>query len=102
MSALSPVTPQSPAAQPDISAGKAAQARNAAVAFEAVTIGELLKPMFDTVDMTDNRFGGGPAEKQFRALQVQEMGKQIADSGGIGIADSVYRQMLAMQERSGS
>jgi Rod binding domain-containing protein len=28
------------------------------------------------------------------------MGKQIANNGGIGLADSVYRQMLAMQEKA--
>jgi Rod binding domain-containing protein len=30
------------------------------------------------------------------------MGKQIANSGGIGIADSVYKQMLKMQEKAQS
>ncbi|MFS3136042.1 rod-binding protein [Gluconacetobacter sacchari] len=83
-----------------VASGQAEQARKAAVSFESVTIGELLQPMFDTVDTSDGMFGGGAAEKQFRSLQVLELGKQIAKSGGIGIADSVYRQILAMQEQS--
>jgi Rod binding domain-containing protein len=65
-----------------------------------MTIGEMLQPMFDTVDTANGLFGGGAAESQFRSLQVLEMGKQIANNGGIGLADSVYRQMLAMQEKA--
>ncbi len=78
------------------------KARETAISFEGVTLGELLQPMFDTVDTSDNAFGGGAAEKQFRSLQVLEMGKEIARGGGIGIADSVYRQILAMQEKASS
>ncbi|GAA4491381.1 rod-binding protein [Gluconacetobacter tumulicola] len=89
---------QMSAGQPDST--QTEQARKAAVSFESVTIGELLQPMFDTVDTSDGMFGGGAAEKQFRSLQVLELGKQIANNGGIGIADSVYRQILAMQEQA--
>ncbi|MFT8419489.1 MAG: rod-binding protein [Acetobacter sp.] len=74
--------------------------RKAAIEFEGVTIGEMLQPMFDTVDTSNGLFGGGAAESQFRSMQVLEMGKQIANNGGIGLADSVYRQMLAMQEQA--
>ncbi|MBO1324634.1 rod-binding protein [Acetobacter sp. TBRC 12305] len=82
-----------------LSASQMEQARKAAVEFEGMTIGELLQPMFDTVD-TDDMFGGGDAEKQFRSLQVTELGKQIAHNGGIGMADSLYTQMLKMQEQA--
>lgn len=78
----------------------AEKARQTAKSFEGLTLGELLQPMFDTADISDNEFGGGAAEKQFRSLQVLEMGKQIANNGGVGIADSVYRQILAMQEHT--
>ncbi|MFC0411769.1 rod-binding protein [Asaia lannensis] len=107
MTALTPVTLSSlSAAQSETLAraqeatrtAKADKARETARSFEGLTLGELLQPMFDTADISDNEFGGGAAEKQFRSLQVLEMGKQIANNGGIGIADSVYRQILAMQE----
>ncbi|GBR20674.1 rod-binding protein [Asaia spathodeae] len=78
------------------------KARETAVSFEGITLGELLQPMFDTADTSDNVFGGGAAEKQYRSLQVLEMGKEIAKGGGVGIADSVYRQILAMQEKASS
>lgn len=90
---------QQQAAAGQADSARTEQARKAAVSFESVTIGELLQPMFDTVDTSDGMFGGGAAEKQFRSLQVLEIGKQIANNGGIGIADSVYRQILAMQEQ---
>ncbi|MCI2008961.1 MAG: rod-binding protein [Acetobacter peroxydans] len=88
--------------QSNLTPAQLEQARKAAVDFEGVTIGEMLQPMFDTVDLSDSMFGGGAGEKQFRDLQVQEMGKQIANSGGLGIASSVYRQLLAMQEQAQS
>ncbi|GAN70597.1 hypothetical protein ASY01nite_05800 [Acetobacter syzygii] len=88
-------TPQS-----GLSAQALEKTRKAAIEFEGMTIGEMLQPMFDTVDTANSLFGGGAAESQFRSLQVLEMGKQIANNGGIGLADSVYRQMLAMQEKA--
>lgn len=66
--------------------------------FEAVTLGEMLQPMFDTVDTSAGTFGGGSAEKQFRSLQVMELGKQIANNGGVGIAHQVYQKMVEMQK----
>ena len=53
--------------------------------------------MFATV-RTDGPFGGGFSEDMWRSLQVDEYGKAIARSGGIGIADAVLRQILKMQE----
>ncbi|WP_246375275.1 rod-binding protein [Gluconacetobacter takamatsuzukensis] len=103
MSALSSITRQQDVAgSSQQESARLEQARNTAVSFEGVTIGELLQPMFDTINTDDNMFSGGAAEEQFRSLQVLEMGKQIANSGGIGIADSVYRQILAMQEQAQS
>jgi Rod binding domain-containing protein len=47
---------------------------------------------------SDGPFGGGPAEDIFKNLLAEEYGKTLARSGGIGIADSVYRQILSVQE----
>mgnify|MGYP003361934272 FL=1 len=99
-SSLATATQQSATAQSDRDSALAEQARKAAKDFEGVAITEFLQPMFDTVDTANGPFGGGAAETQFRSLQIQEMGKQIANNGGIGLADSVYRQILAMQEQA--
>ncbi len=77
--------------------GDIRQARRVAEEFEAIFLGQVLKPMFATVP-TDGPFGGGLSEDMWRSLQVDEYGKAIARSGGIGIADAVLRQILKMQE----
>ncbi|GBQ34607.1 chemotaxis protein [Gluconacetobacter azotocaptans] len=100
--ALSSVGQHLSSAQSDTGTSVVEKARKAAVEFEGMTIGELLQPMFDTADTSEGMFGGGAAEQQFRSLQVLEMGKQIANNGGIGLSDSIYRQMLAMQEKAQS
>ncbi len=71
--------------------------RETAQDFEAVFLSQMLKPMFETVK-TDSMFGGGHGEDAYRGMMVDEVGKSIAKSGGIGIADSVYRELLKLQE----
>lgn len=78
--------------------GMKIQARKSAVDFEGMTLGELLQPMFDTIDTSKSLFGGGTAESQFRSLQVLELGKQIAQQGGVGLSETIYRQMLTMMQ----
>ncbi len=72
-------------------------AKRVAQEFEAMFLSEMLSPVFESVD-TDGLFGGGEGEKIFRSLMVQEYGKAIAQSGGVGIAESVQREILKMQE----
>lgn len=72
-------------------------AREAAEQFEAVFLSQMLSPMFDTVP-TDSFMGGGQAESVYRGIMVEEMAKSLAKQGGIGIADSVYREILKLQE----
>ncbi len=69
----------------------------AAEDFEAVLLGQLTKHMFDTKTVGDSSFKGGFAEDTWQAMLSEQMGKQIAARGGIGLADSVYREMLRMQ-----
>ncbi|NIA69459.1 chemotaxis protein chel [Pelagibius litoralis] len=65
--------------------------------FEALFIAEMLGPVFEGLK-SDGMFGGGSGEEIYRSLMVQEYGKAIARSGGIGIAETVQREMLKMQE----
>lgn len=66
--------------------------------FEAMFLSQMLQPIFDTVK-TDAMFGGGAGEDAFKNLLVDEYGKIIAKSGGVGIADQVKRQILDFQAR---
>ncbi len=72
-------------------------AREAAEQFEAVFLSQMLAPMFETVP-TDGFMGGGHAEQVYRGMMVEEMSKELAKQGGVGIADSVYREILKLQE----
>lgn len=71
--------------------------RTVAEDFEAVFISEMIRPMFENIQ-TEEPFGGGPAEDIWRNMQIDEYGKAIAKTGGIGIADAVMDQLIRMQE----
>lgn len=78
---------------------KSQKADQAAQDFEAVMISEMLKPMFETIEV-DDTFGGGKGEEVFRGMLVQEMGKSIAKQGGLGLADTVRAELLKTQEKT--
>jgi peptidoglycan hydrolase FlgJ len=71
--------------------------RQAAQAFEAQALGQLLKPIFATVDAARGPFGGGAAEDQWRPMLVEAYAGAVSRAGGLGIADAVYRELLRAQ-----
>jgi Rod binding domain-containing protein len=66
--------------------------------FEAMALGEFLKPMFEATDGKKILFSGGGAEKTWKPMLIDEIGKQIAASGGLGLAGPIHEAMLRMQE----
>ena len=64
--------------------------------FEAVFISEMIRPMFDTVEV-DSTFGGGRAEEIFKSMMINEYGKTLAANGGVGMADQVKESLIALQ-----
>jgi peptidoglycan hydrolase FlgJ len=68
----------------------------AAQEFEAVLLGELTNLMSETSE-TPSAFGGGQAENIWRSQLGSHIGSGIAKRGGLGLAESVYAQMLKMQ-----
>ncbi len=68
--------------------------------FEAMAIGQLLQPMFETVDVKDAAFGGGEAEATWRPMLVDAIGKQMSANGGIGLAIPVFNALLRAQEKT--
>ena len=76
-----------------------AKLRRSASEFEAMFIGQMLSPLFESMPV-DEQFGGGQGEEMFRGLLVQEYGKQVMARGGFGLADQVYRELLRAQEAS--
>jgi Rod binding domain-containing protein len=74
-------------------------AMHAAEEFEAVFLTTMLEGMFAGVK-SEAPFGGGQGETAYRSLLISEYAKEMAHNGGIGIADAVYAEILAAQERS--
>ncbi|MGH6767569.1 MAG: flagellar assembly peptidoglycan hydrolase FlgJ [Xanthobacteraceae bacterium] len=74
-----------------------AKARAAAVDFEAVFLNNMFSQMFTGID-GDGPFGGGGKAGVWRSFLTEEYSKTFAKAGGIGIADHVYRALLARQE----
>lgn len=64
--------------------------------FEASFLSIMLGQMFEGVE-TAAPFGGGDSEKAFRSFLTESMGKSMAQHGGIGLADSVRKEMLKLQ-----
>ncbi len=75
------------------------RARKVAQDFESYFLSQMLQPMFEGLDV-EEPFGGGHSEKMWRAMQVDEFGKSLAQNGGIGVADMVMREILKAQEAS--
>lgn len=93
---MAPVGPLPPATPPQPSA----EIRKVAEEFEANFLFELLGPIFDTLE-TDGLGGGGAGERAFRPMLVQEYARQLARTGGVGVADAVARELMKLQEAAG-
>lgn len=73
------------------------KARQAAQDFEAVFLNSMFSQMFTAID-GEGPFGGGAAVGVWRSFLTDEYAKSFAKKGGIGIADEVYRTLIAQQE----
>lgn len=73
------------------------QLRKVAEEFEAVFIGQMLQPLFANLG-AEEPFSGGESEKMWRTMQVDEYGKAITRAGGIGLSDTILKEMIKLQE----
>ena len=71
--------------------------RQQATELEGVFLNTLMREMFNSVD-TDNGFGGGFAEETWRGMQAEQLADAMAGAGGIGLADAIMSDLLALQE----
>jgi peptidoglycan hydrolase FlgJ len=74
-----------------------AKARANAADFEAMFLSSMFNHMFTSIG-GEGPFGGGGAAGVWRSFLSDEYAKSFAKAGGIGLADSVYRSLLAQQE----
>ncbi|MEJ1160984.1 rod-binding protein [Prosthecomicrobium sp. N25] len=78
-----------------------ARARASAEEYEAVFLSAMMKQMFAGLE-TSGPFHGGQAEETWRGMLIDQYGKEMVRRGGIGVADTVYREMLRIQEGAAS
>ena len=64
--------------------------------FEGMFLNSMLQQMFAGVG--EGPFGGGHAASVWRSFLTDEYAKSIARNGGLGIANHVYKSLLALQE----
>lgn len=73
--------------------------RAQATELEGVFLNTLMKEMFASLE-TDNGFGGGFAEETWRGMQAEQFATAMAEAGGIGLAESLLPDLIALQEAS--
>ncbi|MAH05034.1 MAG: flagellar biosynthesis protein FlgJ [Alphaproteobacteria bacterium] len=69
----------------------------AAADFEAMFITQMLKPLFESIEVNP-MFGGGKGEEIFQGFLIEEYGKSLGQAGGVGIADHVKQELIRIQE----
>ncbi len=74
-----------------------AQMKKSSQEFESMFLFQMLELMTPEPDKK-NKFTGGTGETAFRPYLNEEMAKNITQSGGIGVADYVYKQLVQYQE----
>ncbi|MCR8724379.1 rod-binding protein [Frigidibacter sp. ROC022] len=82
-----PATPQPPQAADDRAM------REAADAFEAAFLAEMLKGA--GLGKPPEGFGGGAGEDQFASFLRQEQARAMVRAGGIGLSETIYQAMKA-------
>ncbi|MEN9932283.1 MAG: hypothetical protein RIS17_856 [Pseudomonadota bacterium] len=66
--------------------------------FEAVFLSQIAQIMMETVDA--GPFSGGHAETMMRSIMAEQIGREMARRGGIGIAPLVLDQIIDLQGSS--
>ncbi len=94
-------SPASPgAAKPARDPRLAKQATDFETMFLETTFGHLMAGLSGDGPMGSGNPGSG--QDTWRSMLTQQYAKTIVRSGGVGIADSVYRELVRMQGQSGA
>lgn len=88
------------ATRPVLPAATERKMDEAAREFESVFLSQMFETVWQTVP-TDGAMGGGMGESIFRSMMVQDIGKQFAQQGGIGLAPFIKAELLKLQEGKG-
>lgn len=72
--------------------------RQQAEELEGIFLNTLMKEMFASLESDSDAFGGGFAEETWRGMQAEQFAAGLAEAGGIGLADAIVTNLLAVQQ----
>ena len=75
-----------------------ARVRQQAEDFEGVFLNTLTKELFSSIKTDESVMGGGFGEETWRSMQSEQLAANMAQNGGLGIAEQLLPDLLAMQE----
>jgi flagellar protein FlgJ len=75
-----------------------AKVRQQAEDFEGVFLNTLTKELFSSIKTDESAMGGGFGEETWRSMQSEQLAATMAQNGGLGIAEQLLPDLLAMQE----
>lgn len=75
-----------------------ARVRKQAEDYEGVFLNTLTKQMFSSIKTDKEAMGGGFGEETWRSMQAEQLANTMAQNGGLGLADQLMPDLLAMQE----
>ena len=93
---LAPLHATSPGASA-ASSPLATKLRGQAQELEGVFLNTLVKEMFASIGKQKG-FNGGFAEETWRGMQAEQYAGELAQNGGIGLADALVSDLLAVQQ----
>jgi flagellar protein FlgJ len=65
--------------------------------FETVFLTNMFENMFEGLD-DDGPFGSGAGNGPWRSMLTEQYAKSVSQSGGIGVAQQIERQLVSLQE----
>ncbi len=80
-----------------LNAASLAKAKASSQDFEAMFLNSMFQQMFTGLN-GEGPMGGAGATGVWRSMLVDQYSKTVAKAGGIGIADQVYKSLIAHQE----
>jgi Rod binding domain-containing protein len=95
---MMPAPNGTPALSAELTGTAKDKARKASQAFEAMFREQTLDRVFASSEAEGPLGDNGPGSGVYRSMLVKEYAGSIVKSGGVGIADQVYREMLKLQE----
>lgn len=66
--------------------------------FETMFLEQMLNRVFAAGGEEGMLAEAGPGAEAYRSMMVSEYAKLVTKSGGIGLSDQIYRELLKMQE----